>query len=68
MDEVSLYMDIVFDRLQRANLTVGCEKVLPCRRSRVFLGFLLDEQGIREHPERSRRFKQCRKPFTACAN
>jgi hypothetical protein len=52
MDEICLNMNIVLYRLEQANLTVGFERVFPSRRSRVSLGFLVDEHGIRPDPEK----------------
>ena len=63
-DEICLNMNIVFDRLEQANLMVGFEKVFPCRRSRVFLGFLLDENGIRPDPEKIKSFQTMTPPTT----
>ena len=64
IDEICLHMNIVFDRLEQANLMVGYEKVFPCRRSRVFLGFLLDEHGIRPDPEKVKAFHTMSPPQT----
>ena len=64
VDEICLNMNIVFDRLEQANLMVGFEKVFPCRRSRVFLGFLLDEHGIRPDPEKVKTFQTMSPPQT----
>lgn len=50
-----LHIDVlkqVFHRLKNANLTVNLDKCEFCRSSLVFLGFVVDEQGLRTDPEK----------------
>lgn len=53
--DFSTHLDIlkkVFSRLKEANLTVNLKKCQFCRPSLTFLGFVVDQQGLRTDPEK----------------
>jgi hypothetical protein len=61
-DEMFLRLNIVFDRLELANLMAGFNKVKLLRREVVFLGFLVDQHGVRSDPEKITAFAAMERP------
>ena len=55
--EMLLRLDIVFDRLEQANLMAGYKNVKLFRNKVVFLGFLVDAHGIRPDPHKATAFE-----------
>ena len=64
VDEMFLRLNIVFDRLEQANLMAGYKKVNLFRTQVVFLGFLIDQHGVRPDPEKVAAFQNCQPPRT----
>lgn len=58
-------LNVVFDRLEAANLTINVEKCEFCRPSLRYLGYMVDESGLHTDPEKIEAMVSFQKPRTA---